>query len=183
MTVTKNRHRIRWIDAGKEPESPPNQAYPNGIDVDLSTPDADACAVNLKYPARRVGRYEIECAECGGRYVVTTAGRPDDPRSVTIPCRQKALQRQDLRPLALPFLKRDRTDDEIGAEIKDLVRRFGLHSSWVVFGQRCCSLEDLDDAVRREVRERRSNSTGMIITTGQGASPAGVFLPAAIKQR
>ena len=89
MTVTQNRHRVRWIDAGREPQHPPNPAYPSGIDVDLSTPDADACAVTLRYPAKRVGRYEITCAECGGVFAVTTAGRPDDPRSVTVPCSKR----------------------------------------------------------------------------------------------
>lgn len=90
VTVTQNRHRIQWVDSGKQPQHPANPAYPTGIDVDLSKPDADACAIPLKYPAKRIGRYEIDCAECGGRFVVTTAGRPDDPRSVTVPCRKRA---------------------------------------------------------------------------------------------
>lgn len=90
MTVTQNRHRVTWVDGRAEPKCAPNPAYPTGIDVDLSTPDADACAITLKYPAKRIGRYEIECAECGGKFAVTTAGRPDDPRSVTVPCKHKS---------------------------------------------------------------------------------------------
>jgi hypothetical protein len=90
VTVTQNRHRVKWIDAGREPQCSPNPNYPAGIDVDLSTPDADACAIALRYPAKRIGLYEIECAECGGKFAVTTAGRPDDPKSVTVPCKRKS---------------------------------------------------------------------------------------------
>ena len=49
--------------------------------------------------------------------------------------------------MALPFLKYDRTDKEVADEIKDLVRRFGLHSGWQILGSRCCTPEELDDAV------------------------------------
>lgn len=84
--------------------------------------------------------------------------------------------------MAMPFLKYDRTDKEVTDEIKDLVRRFGLHSGWHILGSRCCTPEELDDAVMHEVRGRRErNTTSMIVTTGQSACAAGVFLPPAPK--
>lgn len=79
---------IRWIDHEREPQRPPNPAYPNGVDVDLAGPDArNTCTVDLPYPARRCGRYYVECLACGFKAIITTAGRADDPRSTTIPCR------------------------------------------------------------------------------------------------
>lgn len=77
-------------------------------------------------------------------------------------------------------MRHDRTDQQIADEIKGLVRNLGLHAGTVVLGNRCCTEDELDAAVMYEVRRRReSNSTGMIVTTGQGASKAGVFLPPA----
>lgn len=82
--------------------------------------------------------------------------------------------------MALPFLASDRTDKMVADEIKDLVRRFGLHSDWEIYGQRCCTMDELDAAAMHEVEQRRKhNSTGMIVTTGQSACSAGVFLPPA----
>jgi hypothetical protein len=76
---------IRWIDAGREPKEAPNPDYPHGIDLDFAG-SKRACLVALPYPARRVGIYFVECRTCGWSGGVTTAGRPDDPRSVKIPC-------------------------------------------------------------------------------------------------
>jgi hypothetical protein len=78
---------VDWIDAGREPQFPPNPAYPKGIDLDLSSGAMIACIKNLPYPAKRCGHYLITCKTCGNRIVVTTAGRPDDPRSVKIACK------------------------------------------------------------------------------------------------
>jgi hypothetical protein len=77
---------IEWQDAGREPKVAPNPLYPNGIDLDVSDGIKPACFVKLAYPARRVGRYVIKCRTCGWVGIISTAGRPDDPRSVTIPC-------------------------------------------------------------------------------------------------
>lgn len=77
---------IEWRDAGREPQEPPNPAYPNGIDLDISSPGALACETPLPYPAKRCGVYVIECKLCGARIGCTTAGRRDDPRSVKITC-------------------------------------------------------------------------------------------------
>lgn len=81
--------KIEWIDRGREPQNPPNPAYPSGIDVDMSE-GKPGCITSLPYPARRCGVYIVECGKCGIRVGVTTAGRIDDPRSVKVPCRERS---------------------------------------------------------------------------------------------
>jgi hypothetical protein len=79
---------IEWVDHGREPKCAPDPAYPHGKDLD-SSQGAPSCAVDLPYPAKRCGLYIVECAKCGVRIGITTAGRPDDPRSVRIACQAK----------------------------------------------------------------------------------------------
>jgi hypothetical protein len=79
--------RIIWRDSGREPQCPPNPAYPEGIDLDISSPGLASCQTPLPYPARRCGVYIVSCLVCGLNVAVTTAGRPDDPRSARIPCK------------------------------------------------------------------------------------------------
>lgn len=77
---------IRFMTDGSQPTQPPNPAYPDGIDIDLSA-GALGCWVDLPdYPAPSRGAWLIECKKCGHRAVVTAAGRPDDPRRVKQPC-------------------------------------------------------------------------------------------------
>lgn len=75
-----------WHDAGREPKNPPNPAYPDGIDLDLSNGEK-SCGRPLPHPAKRCGAYLVRCGHCGAKVVVTTAGRPDDPRSIRIACK------------------------------------------------------------------------------------------------
>lgn len=82
--------RAVWIDGGREPRNPPNPAYPDGIDVDLSNGATRACSVQLRHPAPRCGTYLVVCRACGVRVAVTTAGRADDPRTVTVACKPNA---------------------------------------------------------------------------------------------
>ena len=78
---------IYWIDSGREPQCAPNPAFPNGVDLDFySKRVVQTCKVPLPYPARRCGAYAVRCLLCGYSVYVTTAGRPDDPRSVVLPC-------------------------------------------------------------------------------------------------
>ena len=82
--------RIRWHDSGREPQVAPNPAYPEGTDVVMLVDHRQPhCSTPLPYPARRCGYYEVHCRICGLRAAVTTAGRPDDPRSVTLPCKER----------------------------------------------------------------------------------------------
>lgn len=77
---------VVWHDAGKEPRCAPNPAYPNGIDIDLSLGAEETCVAELPYPASRIGGYIVRCLKCSTSGGCTTAGRPDDPRSVRLAC-------------------------------------------------------------------------------------------------
>lgn len=81
---------ISWIDGHRDPQVKPNPFYPKGIDVDGVRPGQTGCRVALPYPAKRIGNYIVECKLCGFRLSLTTAGRPDDPRSVSVPCKMEA---------------------------------------------------------------------------------------------
>jgi hypothetical protein len=84
--------KIEWEDGFREPQCPPDPNYPRGKDVRLSEAfrvNGPTCIAQLPYPAKRCGMYVVECERCGVTVGVTTAGRPDDPRSVEIPCARK----------------------------------------------------------------------------------------------
>lgn len=82
--------KIEWIDRGREPQCPPNPAFPNGIDLDTAKEfGKPTCHAELPYPAKRCGLYYVECNICGTNALITTAGRPDDPRSVDLLCQTK----------------------------------------------------------------------------------------------
>lgn len=86
--ATGDHFAITWFDRGREPECPPDPAYPNGIDIVAPRQELQpSCTVTLPYPARRCGFYCVDCVRCEQRVIVTTAGRPDDPRSLTLACR------------------------------------------------------------------------------------------------
>jgi len=83
---------VRWLDRGREPQCAPDPEFPDGKDVDMRTSAIHAgCPVKLPYPAKRCGLFVIECKRCGLTVALTTAGRPDDPRSVTLPCQRKGM--------------------------------------------------------------------------------------------
>ena len=86
------KFKVQWLDRGREPQCAPDPNFPNGKDVDASeaAPGEPTCKAELPYPAKRCGVYVIECETCGVRVGVTTAGRPDDPRSARFPCKRKA---------------------------------------------------------------------------------------------
>lgn len=86
--MSKETHTMLWIDHGREPQCPPDPEYPNGIDIDASGGALSTCRVFLSYPAKRCGVYAVQCLMCGNSVMVTTAGRPDDPRSVKIACKR-----------------------------------------------------------------------------------------------
>ena len=87
MSDTQQHFNIKWDDAGREPKAKPNPDYPDGIDLDATKGGAESCIALLPYPAKRCGTYIVECNLCGMRLAITTAGRPDDPRSVKIACK------------------------------------------------------------------------------------------------
>jgi hypothetical protein len=77
---------VKWHDLHREPRCAPNPDYPNGIDLNVTNGAELSCLVELPYPAKRCGYYEVRCHNCGFSLICTTAGRPDDPRSVRLPC-------------------------------------------------------------------------------------------------
>ena len=85
------KRTIEWIDGGREPKVAPNPEYPDGVDLDYSIDGQWKCKTDLPYPAKRIGVYVVNCNECGLRVAITTAGRPDDPRSVTVACKKKPI--------------------------------------------------------------------------------------------
>lgn len=78
--------RVEWLDGNREPQCKPDPNYPFGKDVDASNGTPASCVTPLPHPARRCGVYHVTCPDCGYSIYVTTAGRPDDPRSVRVPC-------------------------------------------------------------------------------------------------
>jgi hypothetical protein len=96
--MTKPRHadtppiHVHWVDRGYEPKSPSNPAYPDGMNHDLTGGDrlTKSCKTALPYPAKRCGYYVVTCSKCHVKTIITTAGRPDDPKSVRLACKRKA---------------------------------------------------------------------------------------------
>ncbi len=83
----RDQWTITWVDRGREPTCAPDPHYPQGIDVDMAADAVVRCKTALPYPARRCGYFVFKCRLCGLRGVITTAGRPDDPRSITVACK------------------------------------------------------------------------------------------------
>ena len=79
-------HTVEWLDSGREPVCSPDPRYPEGIDVPRLDGEQNHCKVLLPYPAKRCGLYIVTCSLCDSVIGLTTAGRPDDPRSVEMPC-------------------------------------------------------------------------------------------------
>lgn len=80
--------KVQWIDQGRDPQCAPDPAFPSGMDADVSEGAAKTCTTALPYPAKRIGLYKVECPVCGLRVAITTAGRPDDPRSLKVACKR-----------------------------------------------------------------------------------------------
>jgi hypothetical protein len=79
--------KVSWVDRGYEPKCSPDPRYPEGIDLDLSKGATFTCETKLTpYPTPRCGLFAISCDRCAQRIIITTAGRPDDPRSIKLAC-------------------------------------------------------------------------------------------------
>ena len=86
IKTTLGEFNIKWVDSGREPKCPPNPDYPEGIDIPDSSGATLRCRAVLPYPAKRCGMYLVRCRRCGQTVSLTTAGRADDPRSITMGC-------------------------------------------------------------------------------------------------
>lgn len=87
MVFTVGRFQVRWVDFGREPQSEPDPSFPNGRDLIVAETGQRCCTVKLPYPAKRCGVFIAKCQDCGRSVGMTTAGRPDDPRSLRVACR------------------------------------------------------------------------------------------------
>lgn len=67
---------------------PTDPDWPNGKDLDISNSEI-SCKVDLPYPAEECGTWIIRCSACGMSLGVTAAGRPDDPKSIKVPCKER----------------------------------------------------------------------------------------------
>jgi hypothetical protein len=79
--------KVEFLDSGGEPQCPLDPAYPKGKDIDVSCGALLTCIAKIPYPAPRCGAMVVECQRCGIRVGLTVAGRPDDPRSLRLPCK------------------------------------------------------------------------------------------------
>jgi hypothetical protein len=87
---TMTQFDIKWHRRGGPPQNPSNPKYPEGVHLDLSVGAAKTCRVELPYPTKPfLGLLVIVCETCGFKGTITTAGRPDDPRSIRIACKEK----------------------------------------------------------------------------------------------
>lgn len=87
MANIEKRFNIMWIDEHRRPTVKPNPAYPNGQDLDCSAGAEQKCTLKLPlYPTPGCGKYLVTCRLCGTNAMITTAGRVDDARSLTLPC-------------------------------------------------------------------------------------------------
>jgi hypothetical protein len=84
---------VVFLDSGRDPQCKPDQKYPDGMTINLAEhASQETCTKNLPYPAPRCGIYMVTCTICGYSAALTVAGRPDDPRILTIPCKSKIEQ-------------------------------------------------------------------------------------------
>lgn len=97
MTLTAT-----WTDFEREPKCAPDPAFPAGMDIDLSKGARITCQTMLAYPAKRCGAYVISCDNCRQRVALTTAGRPDDPRVITLGCFQNQMLHGQHIPVTPP---------------------------------------------------------------------------------
>lgn len=87
MSIVAKHIKVEFLSHNRKAVCAPNPDYPEGMDVDLTEPQATACQTAIPYPAECCGVWLLQCTACGTSVAVTAAGRPDDVRSVKIPCR------------------------------------------------------------------------------------------------
>jgi hypothetical protein len=80
---------VKFNDSGYKSTKPADPKFPKGVDVSTAKPGEKSCCRNLPYPAPGIGTYSVVCRDCGLTALVSVAGRADDPRSITLPCKKK----------------------------------------------------------------------------------------------
>ena len=85
-------HSVVFVPSGRgKAQCQSDPEYPDGINVSVAEPGEPSCTVALPYPAPECGHFLVKCNLCGFTMAITCAGRPDDPKSVTIPCDKGAI--------------------------------------------------------------------------------------------
>ena len=85
--MTNGKFEIEFIKSGRgKAQCPPNPDYPEGVTIHGEKKGMPFCTTSVPYPAPECGHFSIVCTQCHIEVVVTTAGRPDDPRLIYIPC-------------------------------------------------------------------------------------------------
>lgn len=85
--MSGGKHTTEFVKSGRgKAQYPADPEFPDGKDVDCSRPGAPSCKVVLPYPAPECGMIVVTCHTCKMSIGVTAAGRPDDARSLKMPC-------------------------------------------------------------------------------------------------
>lgn len=84
-------HSVKFCPSGRgKAQCPANPDYPNGRFMDCASKALPSCNIGIPYPAPECGVWHISCARCGISILVTAAGRADDPRGLTVNCKETA---------------------------------------------------------------------------------------------
>jgi len=88
------------IESGRKAKCAPNPDFPHGMSIDAGF--KEMCIVDVPYPSDGCGVLRVDCPKCGIKVGYTVAGRIDDVRRVTLPCKQPHNQ-QIREPRRLPY--------------------------------------------------------------------------------
>lgn len=88
--ISEGNLRVGFISHNRPPKCAPNPDYPHGKHVDSTEGKRPACHVELPYPAECCGVWMVSCRVCQQVVAVTAAGRPDDPKRLSILCKAKS---------------------------------------------------------------------------------------------
>lgn len=76
---------IKYIDRGRPPRVKPDPRFKNGKHLDSG--ERPACKVELPYMTQKnVGYWFVVCTKCKTNALITMASRPDDPKTLMLPC-------------------------------------------------------------------------------------------------
>jgi hypothetical protein len=82
---------IRFKPSGRgKARCPADPDFPDGVRMDARTHPGPVCSIEFPYPAPECGLFYASCRKCPFTVAVTAAGRPDDPRALTVSCLPKA---------------------------------------------------------------------------------------------
>ncbi len=81
-----DRFSVKFVPSGRgKAQCASDPEFPDGKDIILSD-HGKVCHLALPYPSPECGVIMVKCNYCGLSIGITAAGRPDDPKSITIRC-------------------------------------------------------------------------------------------------